>query len=212
METKRKYFTPMALLCGALILAACAASPTGTAGNNTAGGKATATTAPTATPKPKPTSVPTTSTTYCQGLLSLTEVNSIMQPPAAATNILFENDTSDGLSACSWAAGQSLAVLAVFFLPFPTGTSMTAAVQQQMAKTHIPAGGSVNTTPVSGVGDQALYVSAAIPTPNGTEYVAALDVADGAVLIGCTQTGAGSVPAGAQGELTQACKLVVSRL
>jgi hypothetical protein len=149
---------------------------------------------------------------YCQGLLSLTEVNSIMQPPAAATTILFENDTSGGLNACSWTPGQSIAVLAVFFAPFPAGTSLTAAAQQQLAKVHVPAGGGLNTTPVSGVGDQALYVSATIPTPSGPNYIAALDVADGAVLIGCTQTGSGSVPAAAQGELTQACKVVVGRL
>jgi hypothetical protein len=199
----------VALVAALAVLSACAASPNGQTSTTST---ATATPAATATPKPKPTSVPTTSVAYCQGLLSVAEANSIMKAVAPATNILFENDTSNNLSACSWAAGQTIAVLAVFFLPFPAGTSLNAAAQQQLAKVHVPAGGSFSSTPVSGVGDQALYVSATIPTPAGPNYIAELAVADGAVLLACSQTGTGSVPAAAQGELTQACKVVVSRL
>jgi hypothetical protein len=198
----------VALLATLAVLSACAASPSGQTSTT-----ATATATATATPKPKPTSVPTTSVAFCQGLLSLAETNSIMKPAAPATTILFENDTSSTpLNACSWTPGQPVAVLAVYFALFPSGTSMNTAAQQLLAKAHVPAGGSINTTPVSGVGDQALYVSTTIPTPAGTNYIAALDVADGGVLLACAQTGAGSVPAAAQGELTQACKVVVSRL
>lgn len=203
------------LLAGLLALAACSGTSNGTS-TNTNGNVKTSATPPTATatatPKPKPTSVPTTSVAYCQGLLSLAEANSIMRPPAPATTVLFENDTSNNLNACSWTPGQSTAVLAVFFLPFPAGTSLSAAAQQQLAKAHAPAGVSFSTTPVSGVGDQALYLSATIPTPAGPNYAADLVVADGGVLLGCAQTGAGSLPAAAQSELTQACKVVVSRL
>jgi hypothetical protein len=202
-----------ALVAALAVLSACT-----TGGNTTTNTgqtstlTATATTLPTATPKPKPTSVPTTSLAYCQGLLSLTEVNSIMKPAAPATNIIFENDTSNHLSACSWAQGQVIAVFAVFFLPLPAGTSLKSAAQQQLAKVHVPVGGSIGTTPVSGVGDQALYLSANIPTPAGMNYVADLVVADGGILLGCAQTGTGSVPAATQSELTQACKVVISRL
>jgi hypothetical protein len=37
-------------------------------------------------------------------------------------------------------------------------------------------------------------------------------VADGGIVLGCAQVGTGSVPAGLQSELTQACKVVISRL
>jgi hypothetical protein len=197
------------------ILSACAfggSTSTNTNTGQTGTSTATAITPPTPTPKPKPTSVPTTSLAYCQGLLSLAEVNSIMKPAAPATNIIFENDTSNHLSACSWTQGQIIAVFAVFFLPFPTGTSLNAAAQQELAKAHIPPGASIATTPVSGVGDQALYLSANIPTPAGLNYVADLAVADGSILLGCAQVGTGSVPSGLQSELTQACSVVISRL
>jgi hypothetical protein len=202
----------LVLVATVAVLPACAASPMGQTTSETPLATATATAAPTATPKPKPTAVPTTSVAYCQGLLSVAEANSIMRPPSPATNILFENDTSNNLSACSWTPGQSIAVLAVFFLPFPAGTSLNAAAQEQLAKAHVPPGVSFSTTSVSGVGDQALYLSATIPTPAGPNYAADLIAADGGVLLGCSQTGAGSLPAAAQGELTQACKVIVSRL
>jgi hypothetical protein len=191
------------------VLSSCAAS--GSTTTNT-GQNSAPTAVATATPKPKPTSVPTTSVAYCQGLLSLADANSIMNPPAPATSILFENDTANSISACSWVPGQDTAVLAVFFLPFPQGTSLNAAAQQQLAKAHVPPGNSLTTTPVSGVGDQALYISGTVATPAGPNYVADLVVADGGILLGCSQTGTGSVPSGLQSELTQACKVVVSRL
>ncbi len=201
----------IALMVALAALSACATSPTG---QTSATPPATATIAPTATatPRPKPTSVPTTSVAFCQGLLSVAEVNSVMQPPAPATTILFENDSSNQLNACSWTPGQNIAVLAVYFVPFPAGTSLTVVAQQLLTKSNAPAGGTPATTPVSGVGDQALYLNTTIPTPAGANYIAALYVADGAVLIACTQTGDGNVPAPAQSDLTQACTLVVSRL
>lgn len=202
----------IALAAVLLVLPACGAGGGSTIASTNGTPPATATTAPTATPKPKPTSVPTTSVAYCGGLLSLAETNSIMRPPAPATTILFENDTSDNLSACSWTPGQNIAVLAVFFLPFPAGTSLNAAAQQMLAKAKAPSDISFNTTSVSGVGDQAMYLSATIPTPAGANYAADLIAADGGVLLGCAQTGAGSLPAAAQGELTQACKVIISRL
>jgi hypothetical protein len=203
------FVLPAALICGSLALAACSLTTTNTGGST---GGVTPTAAASATAKPKPTVVPTTSVAYCQGLLSLADANSIMNPPAPATSILFENDTANSISACSWVPGQHTAVLAVFFLPFPQGTSLNAAAQQQLAKAHVPPGDSLTTTPVSGVGDQALYLSETLATPAGPNYVADLVVADGGILLGCSQTGTGSVPAAAQPELTQACTVVVSRL
>jgi hypothetical protein len=199
----------LALVVTLAVLSACAANPTGKTSTTPT---PTATPAPTATPKPKPTSVPTTSVAFCQGLLSLAEANSAMMPPAPATNILFENDSSNRLNACSWTPGQHIAVLAVYFAPFPAGTSLTAAAQQQIAKANPSSGGSIATAPVSGVGDQALYLSTTIPTPAGANFIAELVVADGGVLLACVQTGAGSPPTATQSELKQACTLVVSRL
>jgi hypothetical protein len=203
----------IALVAALAVLSACAVggnTTTNTGNNSTV--SATSTTVPTATVKPKPTSLPTTSVAYCQGLLSLAEVNSIMQPAAPATNILFENDTSNHLSACSWVPRQPVAVLAVFFVLFPAGTSLKTAAQQQLVKMHAPPGVSVANTPLSGVGDQALYLSASIPTPAGLNYGADLVTADGGIVLGCAQTGTGSVPAGLKSELTQACLAVIGRL
>lgn len=206
----RRRFLPVALALAAALalLSACTAggSPTTTTGNNTTT-SATATTPPTPTPKPKPTSVPTTSVAYCQGLLSLAQANSIMSPSSPATSILFENDSSGKLNACSWVPGNGVAVLAVYFAPFPQGTTLTTAVQQLL-----PASGGIATTPVAGVGDQALYVSATIPTPSGANYIGSIDAAYGAVLLACAQTGSGTLPAGLQSKLAQACTTVISHM
>jgi hypothetical protein len=211
---RRRWSAPVAaaLVAALAVLSACAAGgSTTTNTGQTSTPTATVTTPSTPTPKPKPTSVPTTSVAYCQGLLSLADANSAMKPAAPATTIIFYNDTGDGTSACSWIAGQTTQVLTVFFVPFPAGTSLNSAAQQVLAKLHVPSGG-ITTTPVNGVGDKALYLSASLPTPSGLNYAADLVVADGGIILGCAQVGTGSVPAGLQSELTQACKVVVSRL
>ncbi len=211
----RWWFAPVAaaLVVALAVLSACAVG--GSTTTNTAKSSAsspTSTMTPSATAKPKPTALPTTSVAYCQGLLSLADVNSVMKPAAPATSIQFVNDTSNHLSACSWSPGPTIAVLAVFFIQSTPGVSLNSIAQQQLAKAHSPAGGNIETTPVSGVGDQAMYLSATIPTPSGPNYAGDLVVAYGALVIGCAQTGSGTLPTGLEPELQEACLAVISQL
>ena len=211
---RRWWSAPVAtgLVAALAVLSACAVGgSTTTNTGQTSTPTATATTLPTPTPKPKPTSVPTTSLAYCQGLLSLAEVNSVMKPAAPATNILFYNDTSDHGSECGWTQGQTIAVFAVEFFPFPAGASLNSFAQK-LAEANAQPGGKISTTPISGVGDQALYVSASLPTPAGLNYAADLYVAYGAILLGCSQTGTGSVPVSLQPKLQEACLAIMSQL
>lgn len=202
-----------ALVVALATLSACAGpgqATTTTNAHNTS--STTSTVAPSVTAKPKPTSIPTTSAAYCQGLLSLADVNNTMKPTAPATSILFVNDTSNHLSGCSWIPGSGVAVLAVFFIQSAPGISLTAVAQQQLAKSHGSTSGNVDTMPVSGVGDQAVYLSGTIPTPAGANYAGDLVVAYGAIIIGCAQTGSGSLSAGLEPELQEACLAVMSQL
>ncbi len=202
-----------ALVVALTVLSGCAAggSPTTKTGAKGAS-SATSTIAPSATVKPKPTSIPTTSVVYCQGLLSLADVNSVMKPAAPATSILFVNDTSNHLSACSWVPGSGVAVLSTWFIQSTPGVSLKAVAQQQLAQKQGSASGSIESTPVSGVGDQALYLGGTVPTPSGANYAGDLVVAYGAIIIGCAQTGSGSLPASLEPELQEACLAVMSQL
>jgi len=202
-----------ALLVALAVLSGCATGGSTTANtgkNSTSSGSATA--APSATAKPKPTTIPTTSDAYCQRLLSLADVNSVMKPTAPATSILFVNDPSNHLSACSWVPGSSVAVLSTWFIQSTPGVSLQAVAQQQLAKAKGSAGGSIESTQVSGVGDQAVYLSGTIPTPAGANYAGDLVVAYGAIIIGCAQTGSGTLPASLEPELQEACLAVMSQL
>ena len=202
-----------ALVVALAVLSGCATGgSTTTNTSKISGPSATSTIAPSATAKPKPTTIPTTSVAYCQGLLSLADVNNVMKPTAPATSILFVNDTSNHLSICSWVPGSGVAVLSTWFIQSTPGVSLKAEAQRQLAKTQGSAGGSVESASVSGVGDDALYLSGTIPTPAGANYAGDLVVAYGAIIIGCAQTGSGSLPAGLEPELQEACLAVMSQL
>jgi hypothetical protein len=74
-------------------------------------------------------------------------------------------------------------------------------------------GAQVSTTPVSGVGDQALYISASYSAGTLTGYFYGLDTVYGSLYISCFNTTVGSPPtAPQQGALTQVCRQVLNRL
>jgi hypothetical protein len=203
-----------ALLCATLIvLSACASSgstTTNTGNNGTP--SATATTAPTATTKPKPTSVPAVTVAYCQGLVSLADANNFMKPAAPATAITALNVAP--VASCNYASASapSRYVLVVIFLPFPQGTSVSAITQQLLTRAaQAEAHWSITTTPVSGIGDQAMYVSATASLNGFTGYWVGLATTVGQIAIGCETYGIGSAPP-LQPALTQVCTQVVSRL
>src|SRR4051794_14367331 len=110
MKSFRKFTVLVVGLCAAMLVAACAGSSTGT-GNT---GTPAATSAPTvkATAKPKPTAVPHLTLAYCQRLMSLSEMNTIFQPPAPAATIVPTNGDTGG--ACNYAVSKSNIPLIIY--------------------------------------------------------------------------------------------------
>src|SRR5689334_9293818 len=97
-------------LCASLLLAACGGS---SAGSGTTGGT-TSTNQPTATAKPKPTSVPHLDLASCQQLMSLSEMNTLFQPPAPAATIVPTNGDTGG--ACNYEVAKGNIPLIIYFL------------------------------------------------------------------------------------------------
>lgn len=199
----------LALVCGSLIIAACGASPTGTAGNTTTK-PATATTA---TPKHKPTSLPTIDLSFCQSLLSVVEANQFMHPATPATNIRI--DTSPAGGSCNYEYAPYKSTVTVLFLPYagpkPVTEQQFGAFATQMAA---QSGATVfSSVPVSGAGDAAIFVAAGGNADGITIKQDTLYVVYGSVLIAFGNFSPGSsLDATQQGYLTQVATLVVSRL
>lgn len=206
------------LLVGLLALAACSSGPSANTTNGNGGnvsGKTPAT-APTATSRPKPSSVPTITLAFCQSIMTVAQANQIMNPPSAATQIEVNSDPQ-GLSLCNWDNPQAV-VLEVGFEPSPiaSGTSLQTAAQQLIANGQARglSGAKITTAPVSGVGDQALYVTLNDTTPQGiTLSIDELVTAYGSVLIECLPPPAiGSTLPNLQAPLTQVCQKAVAQL
>ncbi len=198
--------TMVGLLVLAGALAACGGTSTGQGGNGTPLPGASATTAA----KAKPTGVPTLSVAYCQGLMTLAEANQIMQPATAANNIRVDHGGTGG--SCNWEYAQFKPVVSVLFEPFPPGVSLDAVATQGLtALQKAPDAKSTKTT-VTGVGDQALYISASAQIGAGI-WEDLLDTTFGSIYISCNLAGAGAPPvASLQAPLTQVCQQVLGRL
>jgi hypothetical protein len=189
------------LLVGLLALAACTASTDGTTG----GGTPTATTA-----KAKPTALPTITLTFCQHILSVAEANQLMQPATPAVTIRVDNGRSGG--SCNWEYSSFHAVVSALFLPYNTTVSLDTIVTQALAQAQIE-GATFTKTPVSGVGDQALYVTGTASIGGRSLYEYLLDTTYGSLYISCWNSFIGSAPASPQqAPLTQVCQQVISRL
>jgi hypothetical protein len=182
-----------------LTITACGGTSTGSVGTPT-GGIPPAT----STPKAKPTGVPKVTTAFCQGLLSISDANSIMKPPTAATTIRI--DTSPIGGSCNYEYASFKSVVSVNFLPYRGGS--LSALASQLTATP---GAKVTTTPVSGVGDQALFVAATLTSVSLRQDY--LDVVDGAIVLQCFNPNVGSASdASQQAALTQVCQQVIARL
>jgi hypothetical protein len=190
----------IALLAGALSLAACA--------SGTSSGGTSSAAAPTATPKSKPTALPKITLAFCQSILTLAEANQIMQPTTPATTIRIDAPKS-GNGSCNYEYAPYKGIVSVVFV-----AAIPASAQGQPIASHIPnMPGIVINTPVSGVGDQAQYYAASSQSGVGTFNFDALDVMYGAIFFDCNHVYLGQSKAAAeQAPLTQACKLVASRL
>src|SRR5690242_9944165 len=159
LVTKRRYTAAAVALTVALFaLSACASSNTSAKSGNTGSSSKspTATTAQAAPTKTKPSDVPQITLAFCQGLVSLADVNNVMKPAAPATQIVPDNARPGG--SCSYTSGSASGLdFTLFFQPFPQGTSLAAIAQQGLqqlaSKNGLPPGLTATVTPLSGIGD-----------------------------------------------------------
>ena len=177
----------IALLAGALSLAACAGSGGSSTGGTSSGGTSSAA-APTATPKPKPSSAPQVTQAFCESVMSVADANQIMHPPAPITAI--HAQSNDALGVCAYTSPQSpLPVVKVVIeqkpytgpTPVPTSTILQLASEAANA----PNITVTKLTPVSGVGDQAEFLAAHLSQDGQTFYADAVYVIYGKVLFVC---------------------------
>lgn len=160
--------------------------------------------------KPKPTGVPTITEVFCQHVLSLAEANQIMQPPTAATTIRVDKSPAGG--SCNYEYGAYHSVVSLIFVDASGGPGNAAEKLAAMAaKISSNPDAKTTATPVNGVGDAAVFVTATIASP--PLRIAAFDVIDGALFLSCGNFNVGSASfADQQTKLTHACQLVLGRL
>ena len=203
----------IALLVGALSLAACA-SGTST-GGSTSGGTSSA--APTATPKPKPTTAPKVTLAFCQSVMTVAEANQIMNPPAPVTTIRVQSDSELGV--CAYTSPQiPLAVVKILIEqkpytgPTPVPTSTILQLVSQLAnEPHV----TVTTTkPISGVGDQAEFLATNVSESGITLYADVIYVIYGKVAFLCDNFHLNTKPddTAQMNSLQQCAQRVVSQL
>ncbi len=204
MKSYRKLAVLVVGLCAALLMAACGGSSSGS-GNT---GAPTATSAATATAKPKPTAVPHPTLAYCQQLMSLSEMNTLFQPPAPAATIVPTNGDTGG--ACNYEVSKSNIPLIIFFLewkgPTPISQSDIAGALAQASGANLTINAA---TPVTGIGQQAEYLDAT--GAGGSVHV--FYVLEGPFIFDCVTYGflaAGFL--GTQAQLQQCATQVDSRL
>ncbi len=209
-------FIRIALLVGALSLAACAPGTGGTStGGSSSGGTSSA--APTAAPKPKPTSPPPITAAYCQSIMTVSDANQIMNPPTPISTITTQSDSEVGV--CSYLAPQTqFAVVKilvdekVYTGPKPVPTSTILQLVSELA--NQPGVTVDTTTPVSGVGDQAEFLVASVSDSGITLYVDAFYVIYGNVAFMCDDFHLNAKPddTAQLNALQQCAERVVSRL
>jgi len=194
-------------LCVVALLAACGGSSTGSGDTGTPAATTAAGTTPTA--KPKPTSIPHFTVDSCNQLMSLDEVKSIFNPPAAPTTIVPTNGDTGG--ACNYKVSKTNTPLIIYFFtwngPDPIPESDIIAALSQSAGANL----TINTaTPVSGIADQAEYLDATGP---GGTTIHIFYVLEGPFVFDCfTYTPLSAGFLATQDQLQQCATQVDSRL
>jgi hypothetical protein len=202
------------LMTGLLLLAACGGSTSGN-GNGTQTPSGTATTAATATSKPKPSSLPPITLAYCQQLMTTAEASQLMG--LSITTIVPDNGDDGG--SCTYKAGSTID-LTIFFItghysgPVPIPDSY---ISNALAQSESLPGLTVNSAvPVTGVGDQAEFVSFTGSQGAISGKINLFYTLYGTVLFDCftlTVNGiSGFGPEGTQSQLQQCATQVVSRM
>ena len=149
--TRSRLALLMLSLGALLFVAAC-----GTTTASTSGTPTTAATPITATPTTShPTSVPVASVAKCGQLLSLSEANQDSHPVSPATTIFPVEASGDAL--CFYLTAQHQTNVFMIFMPYSGGT--ISQNLQQAASGSVHSMTITNSQSVSGIGDQALYVT-----------------------------------------------------
>lgn len=212
MKSYRKLAVVGIGLCAVLLMAACSGTSTGS-GNTGTPATTAATATATAKPKPKPTAVPHFTVAYCNQLMTLDEMNTLMTPPASAATIVPTNGDSGG--ACNYEATKTNIPLIIYFFawngPVPIPEDDIVKAIAQLAS--LP-GMTVNTsTAISGIGQQAEYVEA---TGSGGAQSAVMHifyVLEGPFIFDCfTYSPLSAGFLGTQDQLQQCATQVDSRL
>ncbi len=203
-----RLFTIVALgVCLSLLLGACGAPSTGNQGTPQA--SAQPTTKP--TPRPKPTAVPKFTVEVCSQLMSLDEMNTLIQPVAQAKTIVPTNGDTGG--ACNYEASKANIPLIIYFLNWtgptpPIPQSEIDALLTEALGTEITINKAV---PVTGVGDQAEYVEAT--GAGGSAVMHIFYVIYGKVFFDCfTYSPLSGGTMGTQDQLQACAAQVVNRL
>jgi hypothetical protein len=208
-----------------LVVIACGTSSTGT---STGGTHSSTTASPSATATATavtshPASVPVASVAECGKLLSLSEANQYTNPPSPATAIYAYagTGTNIGGTLCYYEDATRQATVLIIFNPY-SGGNLSTNVQKE-ASGSLSQVTITSTQPVSGIGDQALFVTASgTASANGVSYTVkenALFVVVGAVLLdilngiygGLDPLGSAS-PATVLSDFEQIARVVISRL
>ena len=209
---------PALLIATCLVVGACGATSTGGSSGTPSSSAPTATTASSGA-----TTVPVASTAECGKLLSLSEANQATHPVSPATMIFALEVSGSALCYYESAAHQpNLApVVALIFKPYSGGNlsqNIQSALSSSVSQVKL-----VNSQAVSGVGNQAEYVTiTGISTVNGVAIPVKeniLFVVDGDVSFGIINTIYNNVdPLGSASAATvlsdfeQIAQTVISRL
>ena len=138
-----------------LMVGACGASSAGASTSSTPS-SATSSSASTATPVAgPPAAVPVASVAECGHLLSISEANQYTHPPSPATSVLPLEVSGSALCYYENALHQTIA--AMIFKPY-TGGTLSAGVQKALSGS-VSDVKLVSSQSVSGIGDQALFVT-----------------------------------------------------
>lgn len=151
------------IVVATLSLAACGATSTGQS-TATPTANSTSTAQPTVV-KAKPTP-PTITTAFCQHILSVSEANQIMKPPAPFIGVNAEAGDTPGVGSCNYVYAPSKAHFQIYFQvwngPVPVPQKDISDALTQLTTQLLTGGGKVTVkkyTNVSGVGDQAAFLA-----------------------------------------------------
>ena len=189
MKSLSQTLIRIALLVGALSLAACSGGTASGGGTSSGAGGSSSNGASATATAPKPTAtiaLQQITVAYCSHLLPLATANQIIPSSSPATSII-QGNPNDALSgACNYAVSPSQFLLIVYFIPYhgpdPIPQSDIQSVLSKAAGTSLKV---TTVNMVSGIGDQAAYVEATGGENGITATVHILYVLEGSFIFDC---------------------------